>query len=120
MKRLRNSFKSTAAITLVVMLLLSMMSGVFMLSASAAGEEFPVIKNEPTMNYRQPDGENGFYTTLLYRNRGSYLGIFQTISILVDDTESLHKISDINNIECIYSDSQGDVYGWQADYYYSQ
>ena len=84
MKRLRSSLKSSAALILVFMLLLSMMSTVLILSASA-DENLPIVTNLPT--YEIKSGyENGIY-------------------ILLDDRLSDNKLRDIVNVDLFITDS---------------
>ncbi len=104
MKRLCSYVKTTSAFTLVVMLLLSMMSGVFVLSASADGEVFPVVTNEPTMRYRDNYSPKNSQYKYGY---GEFQGTFQTISILLNDEESDFNLeSDIQSVSFKYNDPE--------------
>ena len=114
MKRLCTYLKSTSAVVLVVMLLLSMMSGVLTLSASADETEFPVVKNEPVMHYRQP----AIYNYRELDRYSEFLGTFQTISLLVNDSESTCKLNDIQNVTFDYYDPEGNSFSGTCDFYY--
>ena len=118
MKRLRSSLKSSAALTLAFMLILSIMSGVLTLSASADEVLYPVIKNDPVMLYREPvtldfgsDYYNDFY-------KSGYAGMQQTICLLIDDAQSQRKVSDIDHITYTYSDPEGVTFDSPSMRYY--
>ena len=94
MKRLCIYLKNSFAIALVIMLVLSMMSGVMSLSASADEEEFPVVKNEPTLLYK--DMADSYYSP--YYSDRSWFGAYQDIVLLMDDNNSSHKLNNILGI----------------------
>ena len=127
MKRLCTYLKSTSAVALVVMLVLSMMMGVFTLSASADETEFPVVKNEPTLLYKDPTKNLSNYSNQLSdhyywgAHTGNYYsvyywyGTYDTINLLMDDTNSSHKLNDILGISYrIYNEKTGSEYSNNA------
>ena len=106
MKQLFMRVKKLSALTLVFMLTISMFNELLLLSASADEENtFPIIENEPVMAYRQEG-----YLSVFDRefNTGNYfndfMGTLQTIDILMDDSGSEKKLSDIVNISYSYND----------------
>ena len=87
MKRLYSYVKTTSAIALVVMLLLSMMSGVLTLSASADDVNLPVVVNHPTLTY---------HTT----PKGDYCR-YSAFNVVMDDSacDDAHKLDAITSID---------------------
>ena len=98
MSKIKRECKSVLATALTIMLVLSMMMGVFTLSASADGSnQFPVVLNKPVLVYRD-DWYNPVSNALT------------TISIRMDDKDSNKKISNISSINYVFDDIEGNIH----------
>jgi len=94
MSKFKRECQSALATALTIMLVLSMMMGVFSLSASAdENNNFPTVLNKPVLVYRDAWWTNGTLSN----------NVFSTISIRLDDSNSNFNISDITDIRYHYT-----------------
>ena len=106
MTKFKRECKSVLATALTIMLVLSMMMGVFTLSASAdENNQFPVVLNKPVLVYRDDWYKRYSQNPLT------------TISIRMDDVDSNQKMSNISTIYSVYDDMEGNIHsesetGW--------
>ena len=96
MSKLKQQCKYALSTALTVMMVLSMLMGVFSLSASADEDNtFPIILNKPVMVYGDYYGSNMYTQNEL-----------STISIRFDDSMSNCKINDISTVSFTFTDEE--------------
>ena len=99
MKTIKREFKSSLSLMLVVMLVMSMMMGVFTLSASADSNDLPAVVNSPVCAYVPKAPLASAYQSYSY-----CWGQLSNICISLDDSSSDLKISDIVDVDIDYYD----------------
>ena len=108
MTRFKRECKSALSTVLTVMMVLSMLMGVFSLSASADGEQvYPEILNKPVLVYADKteyDKSKNDYSYDEIRSDRPWDNL-STISIRLDDTNSTNKVSNISNVTYTYKDA---------------
>lgn len=103
MKNFKQECKSAVALTLVIMLLFSMMSGCLTLSASADEVVFPKVLNKPTVVYGGLDDD--YFNNYSYCHLSSYGANYlfnDVVTVLLDDTESDYKLESIVDVSFRY------------------
>ena len=109
MKRYIKDCKAALCTALAVMLVLSMMSGVFSLSASADGEELnPVVVNYPTLTYCDYERYYGDNLNDSFYDQPCSDDVWRltlsTICVNLDDSNSERKTTAVSRITYTYQD----------------
>lgn len=107
MKKFIRDCKSTLSVTIVLMLLMSMMMGVFSLSANADEEVFnPKVVNNPVLVFTDFDKYLDEVVALSYFDEpcNDYLWrtTLSTISVGFNDKDSKRKVNSINRVTYTY------------------
>ena len=108
MKKILRDSKSTLSIALVIMLVLSMMMGVFSLSASADEDTLnPKVTNNPVITLQDYESYYNNYVPESYYDNPLEDNIWRkclsTICVSIDDSESQRKLSSVNHVTYTYN-----------------